>query len=158
MIGMSFFLGWLKSNGNEESGAELAVIQSVSETGDSDTQQLEDGSMEEERYTLMQQEYEKLERARRDLDRRLATIKGLMWGTKLPVEQAQQMTTKIKRGHERLKFKKFLGAFSDVQGINDELKQVVYADQALKGLVKELQAMRQGRSQEKTKKNELGSE
>ncbi|SMN11060.1 hypothetical protein SPBRAN_1275 [uncultured Candidatus Thioglobus sp.] len=90
----------------------------------------------------MQAEYKQVEKARRNMERRLADIKALMWGLELPTEQAKQIIRTIKKGYALLKFKKLFGAFSGVTGIRDELEQIMYIDHALQDIVTQIKVAR----------------
>jgi len=95
---------------------------------------------EEERYAAIKAEYKKLEKARRNLDRRLARIKGVMWNVELPADQAEEMVSKVRKGYALLKSKKLLGAFFGLESISDELARVEYVYQDLEGVVEEIKA------------------
>lgn len=99
-------------------------------------------NVEEDRYIAMQAEYKQVEKARRNMERRLADIKALMWGLELPTEQAKQIIRTIKKGYALLKFKKLFGAFSGVTGIRDELEQIMYIDHALQDIVTQIKVAR----------------
>ena len=100
----------------------------------------ENDAAEEARYAAIQAEYKKLEKARRNLDRRLARIKGVIWNVQLPAKQAEDIVSKMRKGYGLLKTKKLLGAFSGLQSISDELARVEYAYQSLEGVVEEVRA------------------
>ncbi len=95
---------------------------------------------EEERYAAIQAEYKKLEKARRNLDRRLARLKAIMWNVELPAKQAEVIVSKMRKGYELLKTKKLLGAFTGLENISDELVRVEYAYQDLEGVAEEIKA------------------
>ena len=101
-------------------------------------------AVEEARYAAIHAEYKKLEKARRNLDRRLARIKGVMWDVQFPAEQAEGIISKLRKGYKLLKTKKLLGAFSGLQSISDELARVEYAYQSLEGVVEEVRAVKSG--------------
>jgi hypothetical protein len=104
----------------------------------------ENDAAEEARYAAIQAEYKKLEKARRNLDRRLARIKGVIWNVQLPAKQAEDIVSKMRKGYGLLKTKKLLGAFSGLQSISDELARVEYAYQSLEGVVEEVRAAKSG--------------
>jgi len=114
----------------------VAETQTVNEAAD------ENELAEEERYAAILAEYKKLEKARRNLDRKLARIKGVMWNVKLPAEQAEEIVSKVRKGYALLKSKKLLGAFSGLESISDELARVEYAYQNLEGVIEELKAVK----------------
>ncbi len=129
---MAFVFGWFGSD-SQTVVVKVPVVENevVNE---------EDTDAEEERYAAILAEYKKLEKARRNLDRRLARIKAVMWNVELPAEQAEEIVRKIRKGYELLKTKKLLGAFSGLQSISDELARVEYAHENLEGVVEEIKA------------------
>ena len=134
-----FVFGWFGSDNRIVVVTEPVVeTQTVNEVMD------EDQIAEEERYAAILAEYKKLEKARRNLDRRLARIKAVMWNVKLPAEQAEEIVAKIRKGYALLKSKKLLGAFSGLQAISDELGRVEFAYQNLDGVVEEIKASKSG--------------
>ena len=104
----------------------------------------EDEIAEEKRYVAIQAEYKKLEKARRNLDRRLARIKGVMWNVEFPAEQAKEIVSKIRKGYALLKTKKLLGAFTGLESISDELARVEYVHQNLESVLDEIKAAKSG--------------
>jgi len=132
---MAFVFGWFGSD-SQTVVVKAPVVETeiVNEVNDEDT------VAEEERYAAILAEYKKLEKARRNMDRRLARIKAVLWNVELPAEQAEQIVSKIRKGYELLKTKKLLGAFSGLQSISDELARVEYAHENLEGLVEEIKA------------------
>jgi len=132
---IAFVFGWF--GGDSQTvvvKAPVVETEVVNEVNDEDT------VAEEERYAAILAEYKKLEKARRNLDRRLARIKAVMWNVELPTEQAKEIVGKIRKGYELLKTKKLLGAFSGLQSISDELARVEYAHENLEGVVEEIKA------------------
>jgi len=131
--------GWFGSD-NENAVVSTPVVETeaVQEVKD------EDEIAEEKRYVAIQAEYKKLEKARRNLDRRLARIKGVMWNLELPAEQAEEIVSKVRRGYGLLKTKKLLGAFTGLESISDELARVEYAHQNLEGVLDEIKAAKSG--------------
>ena len=132
---MAFVFGWFGSD-SQTVVVKAPVVETeiVNEGNDEDT------VAEEERYAAILAEYKKLEKARRNLERRLARIKAVMWNVELPAEQTEEIVRKIRKGYELLKTKKLLGAFSGLQSISDELARVEYAHENLEGVVEELRA------------------
>ena len=132
---MAFVFCWFGSDSQTVVvKAPVVDTEIVNEVNDEDT------VAEDERYAAILAEYKKLEKARRNLDRRLARIKAVMWNVELPAEQAEEIVSKIRKGYELLKTKKLLGAFSGLQSISDELARVEYAHENLEGLVEEIKA------------------
>ena len=136
---VAFVFGWFGSDSDN-----IVVGTPVIETETSD--EILDASeiAEEERYAAILAEYKKLEKARRNLDRRLARIKAVMWNVELPAEQAEEIVGKIRKGYTLLKSKKLLGAFSGLQAVSDELARVEFAYQNLEGVVEEVKAAKSG--------------
>ena len=134
---VAFVFGWFSSDSkNVVVSVPVAETQTVNEAAD------ENELAEKERYAAILAEYKKLEKARRNLDRKLARIKGVMWNVKLPAEQAEEIVSKVRKGYALLKSKKLLGAFSGLESISDELARVEYAYQNLEGVIEELKAVK----------------
>ena len=125
---------------------EKAVVVTTPTAVPTTVNELEDenDAAEEARYAAIKAEYKKLEKARRNLDRRLARIKGVMWNVQLPAKQAEDIVSKMRKGYGLLKTKKLLGAFSGLQSISDELARVEYAYKNLEGVVEEVRAAKSG--------------
>ena len=125
---------------------EKSVVVSKPAAESATVNELEDENeaAEQARYAAIQAEYKKLEKARRNLDRRLARIKAVMWNVQLPPEQAEDIASKMRKGYELLKTKKLLGAFFGLQGVSDELARVEYAHQNLGGVVEQIKAAKSG--------------
>lgn len=104
---------------------------------------------QDERYLAMQARYKALERARRDLDRSLARIKAKMWNVELPAAQARDINRQIRQAYEFLKFKKLLGAFSDIQEIEDELARIRHIDNSLDNIIKVIEDNKDGQTDNK---------
>ncbi len=119
---------------------EKAVVVSKPAVVSTTENEVGNDAAEEARYAAIQAEYKILEKARRNLDRRLARIKAVMWNVQLPPEQAKDIVSKMRKGYGLLKTKKLLGAFSGLQSISDELARVEYAHQKLEGVVEALRA------------------
>jgi len=136
---VAFVFGWFGSDSkNVVVSVPVAETQTVNEAAD------ENELAEEERYAAILAEYKKLEKARRNLDRKLARIKGVMWNVKLPAEQAGEIVSKVRKGYALLKSKKLLGAFSGLESISEELARVEYSNQELEGVVEEIKAAKSG--------------
>jgi len=134
---VAFVFGWFGSDSKN-----IVVSVPVAETQTVNEAAYENELAEEERYAAILAEYKKLEKARRNLDRKLARIKGVMWNVKLPAEQAEEIVSKVRKGYALLKSKKLLGAFSGLESISDELARVEYAYQNLEGVIEELKAVK----------------
>ncbi len=136
---VAFVFGWFGSDSkNVVVNVPVVETQIVNEAMD------ENEIAEEERYVAILAEYKKLEKARRNLDRRLARIKGVMWNVELPAEQAEEIVSKIRKGYALLKSKKLLGAFSGLESISDELARVEYVHQNLESVLDEIKAAKPG--------------
>lgn len=136
---VAFVFGWFGGNSKN-----IVVIVPVVETQTVEEEMDENQIAEEERYAVILAEYKKLEKARRNLDRRLARIKGVMWNVEMPADQAEEMVSKVRKGYGLLKSKKLLGAFSGLESIRDELARVEYVYQDLEGVVEEVKAAKSG--------------
>ena len=90
----------------------------------------------EQRRAEMKALYKKLEKARRDLDRRLARLKALLWDIELPAEESNRITDQMKNAYVLLKNKRLLGAFRGVEDLQDELSRVEYAYDGLEPIEK----------------------
>ena len=134
-----FVFGWFGSDSKN-----VVVSAPVVETEAVPVVMDEDEIAEEKRYVAIQAEYKKLEKARRNLDRRLARIKGVMWNVELPAEQAREIVSKIRKGYALLKTKKLLGAFTGLESISDELARVEYVHQNLESVLDEIKAAKSG--------------
>lgn len=136
---IAFVFGWFGSD-SQTVVVKAPVVENelVNDVYDEDT------NTEDEQYAAILAEYKKLEKARRNLDRRLARIKAVMWNVELPAEQAEEIVSKLRKGYELLKTKKLLGAFSGLQSISDELARVEYAHKNLEGVVEEIKAAKSG--------------
>ena len=136
---VAFVFGWFGSDSKY-----VVVNVPVVETEIVNQAMDENELAEEERYAAILAEYKKLEKARRNLDRRLARIKGVMWNVKLPADQAEEIVSKVRKGYALLKTKKLLGAFSGLESISEELARVEYTNQELEGVIEEIKAAKSG--------------
>jgi len=135
---VAFVFGWFGSDKKAPVVSAPVETEVVHEVMD------ENEIAEEVRYQAILAEYKKLEKARRNLDRRLARLKAVMWNVELPAEQAEKIVSKIRKGYELLKSKKLLGAFSGLDSIRDELARVEYSHQSLEGVEEEVKAAKSG--------------
>ncbi|MEE8321810.1 MAG: hypothetical protein V3R68_08225 [Gammaproteobacteria bacterium] len=85
------------------------------------------GIDEDTRYRLMKEEFAKLEKARRDIKRRLAKLKYHLRDVQLPPAQAREINEHMLNGYKQLRTPQMLGAFSSVAGISEERGRVEYA-------------------------------
>ena len=138
---MAFVFGWFDSDYPIEVVTAPVLeteleVEHVSELIDKES------AAEGVRYAAITAEYKKLEKARRNLDRRLAHIKAVMWNVELPAEQAEEIVGKIRKGYELLKTKKLLGAFSGLESVSDELTSVEFSYKSLEGVEEEIKAVK----------------
>lgn len=87
--------------------------------------------------------YDKLEKARRDLDRRLARMKMSLWNVELPKEEAEAMTEQLMSAARLLQRPKLMGAFHNLEEIRQELTRVEYAMEQVRELRLRVEAMKQ---------------
>jgi len=105
----------------------------------SETSKIQDNSLsldlkipsDDEKIKLMTAEYEILKKARNKLRRRLARLKHDMWGLKFAPEKAKQMNEILLIAHKLIKNPDLLGAFSNVEGIRDEIAKVKFSEKTL---------------------------
>ena len=134
---VAFVFDWFGSDSKN-----VVVDLPVLETGSVKEMMDEAEIAEEERYQAVLAEYKKLEKARRDLDRKLARLKAIMWNVELSAEKAEEIVSKLKKAYALLKTKKLLGAFSGLESISEELTRVEYAHQNLEAVIEEVKAIR----------------
>lgn len=91
----------------------------------------DDSLAEDERTRLMTAEYEILVQARKELKRHLARLRHDMWGLKFASEKAKKMSTSVMGASRLLKNPHMLGAFSNVEGIKDEIAKINFAEKSL---------------------------
>lgn len=121
---------------NESISEPNTVTEVVEEQEDVPVPKLKAAS-DDKKIALMKAEYEILDKSRKKLKQRLARLKHEMWGLKFPPEKAKQMSDIMLNAHKLIKNPDMLGAFSSVEGIQDETAKVSFADKAL-DLVSEL--------------------
>lgn len=95
---------------------------------------------EAERRAAMQAEYEALEKARRNLERRLGRMKAVLWGQKFTPEKNREITETLQSGYALLKNKKLLGAYRSLEEIKTERGQTEYIYEAIRALETEIKA------------------
>ena len=116
---------------------EVDVATAVPQTGEAkkDAEQLQQEAEEkalEQKRQVMQAEFEKLKKARRNLESRLGRLKAVLWGVEMPKEKSDAITNEMKNGYLLLKNKKLMGAYPDVEAITDEYNRVEYINEYLK--------------------------
>ena len=116
-----------------EAGKETAAPEIPQEKDQNILQ--EDESVEEvkadPRRIAMEAEYEKLEKARRNLESRLNRLKAIFWGVEVPKEQHEAISKEMRNGYMLLKNKKLMGAYADVADISNELSRVEFINNYL---------------------------
>lgn len=105
-------------------------------------QQPESQSEADRRFAEKQATYEQLEKARRDLDRRLARMKMSLWKVELPKEQAEPMSEELMSAARLLQRPKLMGAFRSLEEIHQELVRVEYAKERVRELRLQVEAMK----------------
>ena len=86
---------------------------------------------DELRTQLMKAEYDKLAKARTNLKRRLGRLKHELWGLKFSAVEAKEINGIMMGAHKLIKNPSMLGAFSNVDGIENEFAKVMFADRSL---------------------------
>ncbi|MCG8325320.1 MAG: hypothetical protein MI673_07365 [Thiotrichales bacterium] len=84
--------------------------------------------------------YKKLEKARRDLDRRLARIKMSLWNVKLPKDEADVITEQLMQAYKLINKPKLMGAFRSKDEMLQELTRVKYAKDKVNELKLQIEA------------------
>jgi len=107
-----------------------AEITSADEGAPASVQQTE----AEQRRAAMQAVYEKLEQARRNLERKLNNVKVVLWDIKLPQAESDAITETMKAGYGLLKNPRMMGAYSGVEELSAELAQVQYVYMQLQAI------------------------
>ena len=101
-------------------------------TAEEDVRQEQEALAMQQKRQAMETEFEKLEKARRDLDSRLARLKAILWGKEMPKEKSDAITSEMKDGYLLLKNKKLMGAYPDVAAITDEYNRIEYINDYLR--------------------------
>ncbi len=129
---------------------ETTVKLEQQESESSSAADTEEMAADDQRHAAMLAEYEKLEKARRNLDRQLARLKAVLWGVMLPREQAAEITEQMKTGYAFLKNKRLLGAYYNLSELTSELGQVEFIYSKLKDIektVREIKEQKKGLSE-----------
>jgi len=111
---------------SEQSSTEISEEAGNEQGGAPKPEQLEID--EEARYQEMKDEFAKLGKARRTLERRLAKLKYHLRDVKLPSEQAGEINEYMLDGYKLLRTPKMLAAFFGVADITAELGRVNYVN------------------------------
>lgn len=92
----------------------------------------------------MEAEFEKLEKARRNLEAHLSRLKAVLWGVEIPKEESDAISSEMKNGYLLLKNKKLMGAYADAAAITDEYNRVEYLNDYLKKIEEKYREQRLG--------------
>lgn len=98
----------------------------------------------DQKRQAMAAEFEKLEKARRNLEGRLGRLKAILWGVEMPKEESDAISNEMKNGYLLLKNKKLMGAYTDVESITDEYNRVEYLNDYLKKIEEKYREQRTG--------------
>lgn len=116
-----------------EVGKETAATPPASEAAPveaaetaAETESASEKAADEERVAAMKAEFEKLEKARHNLERRLSRLKAVLYGVEVAPEERNIITDKMKTGYGLLKNKKMLALYESPEAISEELAQVEY--------------------------------
>lgn len=127
---------------------KVDVTTAVPQTTDTKTaeqavQQDQEAMAMQQKRQAMETEFEKLEKARRDLESRLARLKAILWGVEMPKEKSDAITSEMKDGYLLLKNKKLMGAYPDVAAITDEYNRVEYINDYLRKVEEDYRKQRE---------------
>ena len=106
------------------------IIEASTVTDESSTLVLNTPS-DDEKVKLMTAEYEILDKERKILKRRLSRLKHDMWGLKFVPEDAKKMSEIMLNAHKLLRNPYMLGAFSNVEGIQNEIAKIKFAEKSI---------------------------
>ncbi len=121
IIGTLFFV--LRPEPTYEAGQSTVTEKAIEVEEQVSPEQVE----EDLRRQQMEETYAKLEKARRNLERRLSRVKALLWNLKLPAAESAAIQEQMKNGYALLKNKKLLGAFFSYDDLKTELERVEFA-------------------------------
>ena len=113
---------------------EMTVEQQTTETESAERPAQPDQATEalEQKREAMAAEFEKLKKARRNLEAHLSRLKAILWGVEMPKAESDAISNEMKNGYLLLKNKKLMGAYADVAAITDEYDRVEYLNDYLK--------------------------
>jgi hypothetical protein len=115
---------------NEDMNEQDVISETSTVQDDSSSLKLNAPS-DDEKVKQMTAEYETLEKERKILKRHLARLKHDMWGLKFDPEKAKQISNIMLYAHKLIKNPDMLGAFSNAEGIKDEVAKVKFAEKSL---------------------------
>ena len=112
----------------------MTVEQQTTETESAERPAQPDQATEalEQKREAMAAEFEKLKKARRNLEAHLSRLKAILWGVEMPKAESDAISNEMKNGYLLLKNKKLMGAYADVAAITDEYDRVEYLNDYLK--------------------------
>ena len=111
----------------EENISGQSILLDDMEVSDKNSENIND----EQRHELMKLEYDVLEKERRVLKQRLGRLKHHMWGMKFEQDEASEMSDILLVAHKLIKNPDMLGAFSDVEGIKNEIAKIKFSNKSL---------------------------
>ena len=115
---------------NESTMEQDTILEDSRVTDDSSTLLLNTPS-DDEKVKLMTAEYEILDKERKILKRRLSRLKHDMWGLKFVQEDAKKMSEIMLNAHKLIRNPYMLGAFSNVEGIQNEIAKIKFAEKSI---------------------------
>ena len=121
---------------------EEASVTDTQDSSDTIFNEPEKISAEDERHAAMQEAFEKLEKARRNLERKLSRLKALLWDLEFPAEKSAEIKEQMQTGYALLKNKKLLGGYRELNQLEDELGQVDFVYQALKKIEQQIREIK----------------
>ena len=115
---------------NESTMEQDTILEDSRVTDDSSTLLLNTPS-DDEKVKLMTAEYEILDKERKILKRRLSRLKHDMWGLQFVPEDAKIISEIMLNAHKLIRNPYMLGAFSNVEGIQNELAKIKFAEKSI---------------------------
>jgi len=137
----------LKEEMNDATNDQVKILEVTEEGNDSSSQEL-NAAGDDERTILMTAEYEILQQERRKLKRHLARLKHDMWGLKFSPEKAKQMSVTVMGASNVLRNPDMLGAFSNVEGIKNEIAKINFAEKSLQEVDEMIEANQSARKEQ----------
>lgn len=134
-----FFLPQTDTDIREEAVSAEQIQADKTESQQSD--KLPDEEESDPDRLAKEETFEQLAKARRNLDRRLARLKALLWNKQLPREQAEQINQELLTAYGLLRNKKLLGAFGSLAAIEDELTKVNHAYETVVEISQKIKTM-----------------
>ena len=107
-------------------GKGESVPEAIAPSVKKDADILEQQAQAHQRRAAMQDEFDQLAKARRDLNQKLDKLKVVLWDLKLPKAESDAITETMKNSYAMLKNPRMLGAYSGVEEISAELARTKY--------------------------------